>query len=340
MKEINPAAQVVFIDAGSDGIEQLADILSNVDILDALHIISHGEQGQLNLGTSALYEQTMSGEYSDELAVIGDALAEHGDILIYGCDFAGGEEGAEAAALLAELTGADIAASTDDTGAAVHGGDWDLESKTGLIEARVIQAVDFDGILADTDGHGVDDSVDLDKDGDGILDADESALPEFVNGDFSASGSGWASTGVNFANLIGGPNVGDNVARLSDNHVTASLSQTFPAETSVEEFTFDFGWNNGDTADNRTAGQLIEFQIDGVTYLTIETPDDGGNNTDDATEFGGDAIFTALNGATFSIANPSVQGSQFLDASQFNRWTLTPITVSYTHLTLPTICSV
>ena len=188
--------------------------------------------------------------------------------------------------------------------------------------------VDYRSVeLSDKDWDGVADIFDADQDGDGILDADESALPEFVNGDFSAGGSGWTSTGVNFVNLSGGPNVGDSVARLDANHVTSSLSQTFPAGTSVEEFTFEFGWNNG-TSPNRTAGQFIEFQIDGVTYLTIETPDDGGGNADDATQFGGDALFTALNGATFSIANPSGQGSQFLDHSNFNQWTLTPITVT------------
>ena len=180
LNDIDPAAQVVFIDTAADGIEQLADILLNYDNLDALHIISHGEQGQLNLGTSALNEQTMVGEYADELAVIGDALAEHGDILIYGCDFAGGEEGAEAAALLAGLTGADIAASTDDTGAAVHGGDWDLEHAVGDVQTRTIAATSFSGILADTDGDGVDDAFDLDKDGDGILDEDEGAPPAEV----------------------------------------------------------------------------------------------------------------------------------------------------------------
>ena len=64
LNAIDPAAQVVFIDAGTDGIEQLADMLVNFDNVDALHIISHGEQGQLNLGTSTLTEQTMSGEYA------------------------------------------------------------------------------------------------------------------------------------------------------------------------------------------------------------------------------------------------------------------------------------
>ena len=238
LSDIDPAAQVVFIDAGSDGIEQLADILSSIDNLDALHIISHGEQGQLNLGTSALNEQTMSGEYADELAVIGDALAEHGDILIYGCDFAGGEEGAEAAALLAGLTGADIAASTDDTGAAVHGGDWDLEHAVGDVQTRTIAATSFSGILADTDGDGVDDAFDLDKDGDGILDVDEGVETivlesgRFPNGSDPVAINGGNQSDLStgdifvFPGAFGGFDLRFEVREVNTISATASLSNS------------------------------------------------------------------------------------------------------------------
>ena len=65
VKDISPTASIFFIDASADGVDQIADILADYSDVDAIHIISHGEQGQLNLGTSALNEQTMSGEYAD-----------------------------------------------------------------------------------------------------------------------------------------------------------------------------------------------------------------------------------------------------------------------------------
>ena len=68
------------------------------------------------------------------------ALSDDADILVYGCNFAAGEKGAEAVMLLAGLTGADVAASEDLTGAARQGGDWDLETRIGLIEAGLIDA--------------------------------------------------------------------------------------------------------------------------------------------------------------------------------------------------------
>lgn len=167
LSNISPAADVYFIDTASDGVSQIADILQNYSNVDSLHIVSHGDQGSLALGIGTLNQSSMQSTYGEQLALIGDALSDHGDILIYGCDFASGSAGAVAAGLLADLTGADIAASTDDTGSDVKGGDWDLEHQTGNVESRTIQALGFNGILADLDGDDVDD------DNDGILDTVE-----------------------------------------------------------------------------------------------------------------------------------------------------------------------
>ncbi len=64
----------------------------------------------------------------------GRALSADADILIYGCDVAQQRSGKALIDALARLTGADVAASEDLTGAADLGGDWDLEYRTGGIE--------------------------------------------------------------------------------------------------------------------------------------------------------------------------------------------------------------
>lgn len=56
-------------------------------------------------------------------------------MLIYGCDVAANESGRTLIESLAALTGADVAASTNDTGNQTLGGDWDLEFCVGQIEA-------------------------------------------------------------------------------------------------------------------------------------------------------------------------------------------------------------
>ncbi len=134
---IDPHAEAILLDSTRDGIEQIAEILGGRTDIDAVHIISHGNQGELRLGSGVLNLASMQGEYADELAIINQSLTEEADFLIYGCNFGEGEIGQEAANLLAELTGTDVAASVNDTGNAQYGADWDLEYQTGTIEAQV-----------------------------------------------------------------------------------------------------------------------------------------------------------------------------------------------------------
>ncbi len=156
MAGIDPNAEVILLDPTRDGIEQIAEILGDRSDIDAIHLISHGDPGELQLGTGTLNLASMQGEYADELAIISQALTEEADFLIYGCNFGEGESGSNAATLLAELTGADIAASIDLTGAEALGGDWDLEVQTGSIETAVIideqVQEDFAGVLDITTG--------------------------------------------------------------------------------------------------------------------------------------------------------------------------------------------
>ncbi|MEK6641562.1 MAG: DUF4347 domain-containing protein, partial [Nitrospirota bacterium] len=129
--------EIIMLDATRDGMEQIAESLADRSGIDAIHLITHGTEGQLNIGTGALTHDSMTGQYADELATIQQALSEQADILVYGCDFAEGQAGQEAATLLSQLTGADVAASTDATGFAGLGGDWVLETQIGTVETQV-----------------------------------------------------------------------------------------------------------------------------------------------------------------------------------------------------------
>lgn len=133
--------EIIMLDATRDGMEQIAESLADRSGIDAIHLITHGAEGRLNIGTGALTHDSMTGQYADELATIQQALSEQADILVYGCDFAAGQAGQEAATLLSQLTGADVAASTDATGFAGLGGDWVLETQIGTVETQV--AVDY-----------------------------------------------------------------------------------------------------------------------------------------------------------------------------------------------------
>ncbi|MBH0210047.1 MAG: DUF4347 domain-containing protein, partial [Nitrospira sp.] len=88
-----PNVEVIMLDGGQDGVEQMANALSGRTGIDAIHVISHGEAGALQLGTGVLNADSMSTDYADDLAVIQQSLSEQADILVYGCEFAQGEAG-------------------------------------------------------------------------------------------------------------------------------------------------------------------------------------------------------------------------------------------------------
>ncbi|MEF8756335.1 MAG: DUF4347 domain-containing protein [Accumulibacter sp.] len=136
------------LQAGEDGIGQMERILSTQGGLDAIQILSHGAPGTLYLGSTVLTAGNLAG-YEAALQAIGASLSETGDILLYGCSVAQGDEGIEFIGSLARTTGADVAASADLTGSAALGGDWVLEESTGMTEA---QPLDLDSTYQTTLG--------------------------------------------------------------------------------------------------------------------------------------------------------------------------------------------
>ena len=148
ISEISGDAELIFIEPNSDGLEQIANALQGRTGIDAIHIVSHGDSGELFLGNTTLTQESIQGEHADELAMIKAALSEDADLLIYGCNFAEGEVGRSAAEALADATGADVAASEDLTGHESLGGDWDLEFISGEVGTVTINAEAYEGILA------------------------------------------------------------------------------------------------------------------------------------------------------------------------------------------------
>ncbi|AWY00366.1 hypothetical protein A8139_10410 [Marinomonas primoryensis] len=149
---VGAGTEVVLLDASQDGLAQMALWAQSHSDYDAIHVISHGSEGQINLGDFSLDITTASTRSSD-LAQLGNALNEEGDLLLYGCSVASGE-GQDFVAALAQATQADVAASDDLTGSTSKSGDWELEHKFGEIEisGAVISTESqnsFDGVLAD-----------------------------------------------------------------------------------------------------------------------------------------------------------------------------------------------
>ena len=128
--------EVYVLDSERDGIEQISEVLADYRGLDAVHILSHGDDGSIGLGGSTLDSDALQAS-AGLIETWGEALTAEADLLIYGCNLAATEAGQSLVNSLGELTGADVAASDDLTGNAALGGDWALEYSTGDIEATI-----------------------------------------------------------------------------------------------------------------------------------------------------------------------------------------------------------
>jgi VCBS repeat-containing protein len=128
--------EIVTIDNGSDGLALITQTLAGRHDITAVHVLAHGSDGQLQLGSTTLDAQTLL-QRAGEIAGWSSALTADADLLLYGCDVAQTARGRAFVQDLSVLTGADVAASTDLTGATASGGNWILEYRIGRVEATL-----------------------------------------------------------------------------------------------------------------------------------------------------------------------------------------------------------
>jgi len=125
----NPQYQFLALTKNSDELTQLADFLSVNPGFEAIHLISHGSVGTIELSSGSISTANIA-NYTEQLRRIGQSIAPAGDLMLYGCDIAQGEAGQNLIQQLTRLSGLDVSASTNVTGT---GGNWTLESRTGPV---------------------------------------------------------------------------------------------------------------------------------------------------------------------------------------------------------------
>ncbi|MEA5421270.1 CHAT domain-containing protein [Spirulina sp. CCNP1310] len=118
------------------GIAKITKTLDHaIKPVDEVHILAEGNAGNFWLGRDFVTHENLE-QYREQLQSWGANLSTNADILLYSCFAALGEIGEALITTLADLTGADVAASTNITGSENYQGDWHLEYKTGGIEAE------------------------------------------------------------------------------------------------------------------------------------------------------------------------------------------------------------
>ncbi|MDD0977135.1 DUF4347 domain-containing protein [Pseudomonas fontis] len=146
LKGLPAGSEVVVLDPSKDGLKQMADYLKGRNDLDAIHVLSHGASGTVQLGNVWL-DSTNLAEHGEALQSIGQALKADGDLMLYGCKVGKDAAGQAFVSQLAGLTGADVGASIDDTGANALGGNWTLERSSGQLETASLALNDYQGLL-------------------------------------------------------------------------------------------------------------------------------------------------------------------------------------------------
>ena len=120
--------EVQLISADEDGLDQISALLDKAENpYEAIHILSHGNQGSIQLGSSLLTTESLT-NYAGEIAGWTDALTADADLMFYGCNLGASDSGQEFMEMMSVLSGADVAASSDLTGNSDLGGDWELEA--------------------------------------------------------------------------------------------------------------------------------------------------------------------------------------------------------------------
>ncbi len=132
---------VLYLENGTDALDAINGFLdSNNDVkYSAIHIVSHGNAGYFVLNGEIIDGEAVANDPAS-WKNIGEHMTDDGDIMLYACNLAGNEQGQLLISEIADLTGADVAASTDNTGAK---GDWDLEYSVGMVDSGSINAQDY-----------------------------------------------------------------------------------------------------------------------------------------------------------------------------------------------------
>ncbi|MEM9733691.1 MAG: DUF4347 domain-containing protein, partial [Pseudomonadota bacterium] len=250
----DPSVEIYILDTAADGVEQMAAVLDGRSDIEAIHIVSHGRSGTLDLGSTKLTAASMAGKHADEMAIIAGALSDSADILIYGCDFGAHARGASAVEALAAATGADIAASEDLTGNTTLGGDWDLEVESGDVTVDKLAALEWNGVLAPLviDATGIQPSIDF---------------PAVANvGDTAV----WTGAGT----------IGGTVVDIHATVVSADAGVTVQFDTNGDDLEVDISTDPGATGQALIRWQIFETNTNNVAFgapsITISDVDGEG----------------------------------------------------------------
>ncbi|WP_232279989.1 Ig-like domain-containing protein [Shewanella denitrificans] len=271
-RDLKPGVVIHEMNLSSNGLEQLGDILKDYKNIEALHVISHGSDGEIKLGNSVINQQVLQNN-PHLFNQLKQNLSPRADILFYGCNLASGEKGEALLAYISTALDADVAASNTPTGHAQFGGDWVLEVSTGAIEHRLPFSApalaNWQHVLPTFDGDGGSLSganyIEADN-GDGIT------MTATFNGDtadVADGGNGGGSSGNVFYG-VGATATSVQVSFSSPVNISSFVYFEADGTASTGNYTFTVTSGSGSTIVKTQADFTLLSGLAGVTLTPVD----------------------------------------------------------------------
>ncbi|MBV9553879.1 MAG: DUF4347 domain-containing protein, partial [Alphaproteobacteria bacterium] len=167
---LRPEVSAVVLDRAVPVAAQIARALAHARGLDAVHVIAHGAPGRIEFAAGAWSAASLATDAAD-LAAIGRALGDDGELRLWSCAAGAGPEGTRFVTALAEAAGAPVAAADGLVGAAAPGGTWQLAYRMVSAAAARAPLTDagaaaYRGVLAVATWKGATGSISTPGDGD------------------------------------------------------------------------------------------------------------------------------------------------------------------------------
>lgn len=127
-----PGIDVIRLQEGGRGLEQIAEQLGDRRMITELHVLCHGEPGALLLAGDRVDLPALAMR-PGVLAVISEALDDSAVVALYGSSVAAGAVGLHFLDYLETVLGVAVAASAGPVGSAARGGAWMLRDRNGAV---------------------------------------------------------------------------------------------------------------------------------------------------------------------------------------------------------------
>ena len=287
----------IIVQQDENGLDAISQAMLKYPDAATIHVVSHGESGEILLGNSSINEDQLNTKTGSIHQWKNDKVLARPDLIVYGCNVAKGQVGQDFIKKLSAVTGFDVAASTNLTGQSSLGGDWELESNTGWIDASLAwqdtDIIQIQGVLANFTVNSLADS------GAGTLrDALDNLVADGDTINFNVTGTITLTTGeLTIANDI--TLTGPGSANLSID--AAGNSRVMTVQNGLDVTISDITITGGRVAGN--GGGIRSY----ASYLAINNAVISDNTS--SSSYAGGGINHSYYGSTIKLSNVTMQNN-------------------------------